>query len=199
RRRALVLAVLAVAGCLWSMWLAPATKYDDLLLWRTDMRLHSLLFPALLVIVLYRSPRLRDFLARWLRPWLALVLFGGWYVVFHKFGPDQSIRQIVIPVWFPLIVASTMLAPRSLLGRVLELAPLRFVGRLSFSLYLWQQIFMLRQGGPVGNALAHLQVFPLNYATAFVCAMASYFLVEKRFIRLGHRLAPPTTPGRAGF
>ncbi len=198
RHRALLLAVLAVTGCLWSMWLIPGWKNDGVLIWRTDMRLHSLLFPALLAVILFQ-PAARDLFRRWLHPAVALALFAGFYFLFHRFGPDQSIRQIVIPICFPLIVASTMLHPQSLLGRALEFTPLRFVGRLSYSLYLWQQIFVIRTGGPIGAGLAHLQVFPLNYLAPFGCAIASYYLLEKRLIRAGHRLAPPATPGHPGL
>jgi len=31
---------------------------------------------------------------------------------------------------------------------------------------------------------------------AVVCATASFYLLERPLMRLGHRLAPPATPGR---
>ena len=40
------------------------------------------------------------------------------------------------------LVVSTVIQPDSVLGRVLEWQPLRWIGTLSFSLYLWQELFL---------------------------------------------------------
>ena len=88
-------------------------------------------FPALLAVVL-ASAKARESFRKWIHPITALTAFALLYVVFHKFGPDASIRLIVIPICFPLIVASTMLAPQSAMRRVLEFGPLRLIGRLCF-------------------------------------------------------------------
>jgi len=46
-----------------------------------------------------------------------------------------------VNLFMALLVFFTVTDPGSLLGRFLELAPLRFIGRLSYSLYLWQQLY----------------------------------------------------------
>ena len=98
-------------------------------------------------------------------------------------------------IGFPLMVASTMLHPEEWLGRLLETPVFTFFGRISYSLYLWQQLFFIRR--PETSALRHVQGWPADLAGAVVCAVASYYLVEKPLMRLGHRVAPPVTPGRA--
>ena len=53
-------------------------------------------------------------------------------------------------VLMPALVLSTVLQPASLLGRVLEWRPLRWLGTISYSLYLWQMLFLpgwLPKGG----------------------------------------------------
>lgn len=37
---------------------------------------------------------------------------------------------------------------------------------------------------------------PAKYIAAFAAAALSYYFVEEPLMRLGHRLAPPATPGR---
>jgi peptidoglycan/LPS O-acetylase OafA/YrhL len=55
------------------------------------------------------------------------------------------------------------------------------VGLLSYSLYLWQQLFLNR------NSAAWVNAFPQNLAFAVAAALGSYFLLEKPFLRLRHR------------
>jgi peptidoglycan/LPS O-acetylase OafA/YrhL len=57
-----------------------------------------------------------------------------------------------------------------------------FVGTLSYSLYLWQQLFLNRESS------AWINTFPQNLILAIAAALASYFLLEKPFLRLRHRL-----------
>ena len=84
----------------------------------------------------------------------------------------QSAQNLVIAgailrlVWFP----------DTPLGRFLNWSPVRFVGLLSYSLYLWQQIFLNRKGLEIWHQ------FPLNLAAAVGCGLASYYLIERPFL-----------------
>ena len=64
------------------------------------------------------------------------------------------------------------------IGRVLNAAPLVFVGWISYSLYLWQQPFLNRASS------ADVAAFPLNLALAVACALASYFVIERPSLAL---------------
>ena len=81
-----------------------------------------------------------------------------------------------------LLPASTVAKPRSWAGRVLELPPLAWVGRMSYSLYIWQQLFL------PPRAIGMWQQAPWNLAAVFVCAAASFYVVERPAIALGKRL-----------
>ncbi|HLZ22187.1 MAG TPA: acyltransferase [Ktedonobacterales bacterium] len=70
-----------------------------------------------------------------------------------------------------------------------ELAPLRFIGLISYSLYLWHLPFIdILLPGIAGWPLA------LRIAGAFVTAYLSYQLVERPFLKRRHREAPAARP-----
>lgn len=68
------------------------------------------------------------------------------------------------------------------IGRVLELRPLVYLGTLSYSLYLWQQLFLHHR-----SELA-VQQFPLNLGLTISAALLSHYLVERPFLRLRVRV-----------
>jgi peptidoglycan/LPS O-acetylase OafA/YrhL len=193
RRRILLLSILSAAAFSWFiLFIRYGTVTNSLSLSRTDLRLHGLLFPALLALLLSR-PRARTFLIRWVRPWFwigAVLLLS---LAVHKIS--LPLRIAIVGVCFPFLVMSTMIHPESIASRVLEWKPIRYVGRLSYGIYLWQQIFMFRPD-TTQWPFATLQTFPFNYLALAGCAVASYYLLEKPLIAAGHKLAPPVTPGR---
>lgn len=63
--------------------------------------------------------------------------------------------------------------PNGLIGKILNAKPLVFVGMLSYSIYLWQQLFLNRQSAHLINS------FPLNLLLMAFCAIFSYYLIEK--------------------
>jgi peptidoglycan/LPS O-acetylase OafA/YrhL len=67
-------------------------------------------------------------------------------------------------------------------GRLLNSGPMVYVGLISYSLYLWQQIFLNR------NSEAVTASFPLNIGLAFLCALASFYLLERPSLALRQRL-----------
>jgi peptidoglycan/LPS O-acetylase OafA/YrhL len=67
-------------------------------------------------------------------------------------------------------------------GRALNSAPLVFIGVMSYSIYLWQQIFLNRNSGSV------LCTFPLNIVLVAACSLASYYLVEQPALAIRRRV-----------
>ena len=64
------------------------------------------------------------------------------------------------------------------LGRLLNWTPLVWVGVLSYSLYLWQNPFLLGGMDKVWTS------FPYNLGFAVGASLLSYFLLERPFLRL---------------
>jgi peptidoglycan/LPS O-acetylase OafA/YrhL len=93
------------------------------------------------------------------------------------FGMTLRNAGIALVVHWAILQASPPVA------RVLECAPLIWAGRLSYSLYLWQQPFLNR------HSPAMLTSFPVNLMCAGLCASLSFFCVESPFLRLRERRA----------
>jgi peptidoglycan/LPS O-acetylase OafA/YrhL len=96
-----------------------------------------------------------------------------------------------LPTWWPLeyttnitfmnlgvalCVDRCVRNPDDILGRLLNWAPLVWLGTLSYSLYLWQEPFLNQY------AKSQVNTFPLNLVLAFTCAVASFYLVEQPFL-----------------
>jgi peptidoglycan/LPS O-acetylase OafA/YrhL len=75
-----------------------------------------------------------------------------------------------------------ILRPSHMAATLLDWPPIAFVGRISYSLYLWQQPFLNR------HSVAPFAAFPINVACATVCALASFACVEAPALRLRERL-----------
>jgi peptidoglycan/LPS O-acetylase OafA/YrhL len=157
----------------------------------SDMRLDALLVPAAFAVLL-RSPLLtqpthRQRLTQALRLW-PIIVIALLIPITYDLIPRTT--GVLIAWLMPLIILGTMLHPQSLFSRLLENPILRYIGRISYSLYLWQQLFLISHFGANTARLGILQSSPLNWLLTFACAIFSYYLIERPLIRLGHHLAP---------
>lgn len=75
------------------------------------------------------------------------------------------------------IIARTIEPRGQWIDSLLNHRALTFVGVLSYSLYLWQQLFL----GHERHGL--MFAFPLNWVVAVACALASYYVVERPILR----------------
>jgi peptidoglycan/LPS O-acetylase OafA/YrhL len=82
-----------------------------------------------------------------------------------------------------IVEASTRWDPRRRAARLLNAAPLAWLGSISYSLYLWQQPFLHHRLQAVHTT------FPLNLVLAFGMALLSYHLLERPLLRLRSRFA----------
>ncbi|MGA8763827.1 MAG: acyltransferase, partial [Candidatus Sulfotelmatobacter sp.] len=186
---------LAITIAVWRSWEFHhqlVNRYLPGLLFpsRTDVRLDGLLLGCLAALVLV-EPGWRVWLKRQFHAWVlwaCALAYALFQVVLRKH--TYSIWESML---LAALVAGTTLRPTGIVGRLLENRVMKWVGRLSYSLYLWQQLFLI-QGA--AYPLSVLQRFPLNLAVLLLMATLSYELVERPMIRLGHRLAAPPTPGR---
>ena len=70
------------------------------------------------------------------------------------------------------------------MARILEWKPLRWIGVLSYSLYVWQQLFLMWRPVPQLAWMTHL---PVNIVFVFAFGCASYWLVERPALRWARR------------
>jgi peptidoglycan/LPS O-acetylase OafA/YrhL len=186
---------LAILVSIWRWWNVSHAWLDRhipglLFGSRTDIRLDGLLLGCLAALVL-ADPSWRNRFERYftLPAWCGC---AGAYVL-SQVIPMRHAYSIWESALLAALVAGTVLEPHGIVGRFLESSAMKLIGRLSYSLYLWQQLFLIPGGK---YPLSILQKFPLNLPMVFLAAGLSYKLVERPMIRLGHRLAQPPTPGR---
>jgi len=102
------------------------------------------------------------------------------------------------------LIASYASMPGGPVFTALNWRPIRYVGVLSYSLYIWQQPF-LNATNSYGFAAAPLVLqFPFNIAAAFAAAALSYHALEKPLLSLRSGLrpradSPPSPRRRAAF
>jgi len=95
-------------------------------------------------------------------------------LIFYPMG------STICNVMICLLLIRTLLNNQSLLFRLLNRRILVHIGLLSYSLYIWQQLFIV----PINmyGGRFNLFIFPLNIVLAFAAAYLSYNLFEKYFL-----------------
>jgi peptidoglycan/LPS O-acetylase OafA/YrhL len=90
---------------------------------------------------------------------------------------------------FFLTIAKFTQVRQGFVASILNARPLVVVGVLSYSLYIWQQLFL--------NASAHRLIngFPVNLACAVGVAICSYLLLEKPIVSLRKRFRAKAKAG----
>jgi peptidoglycan/LPS O-acetylase OafA/YrhL len=95
---------------------------------------------------------------------------------------DGLFGETISNVGIALSIERFVRYPATTAGRVLNARPIVFVGALSYSLYLWQQVFLNRA------STAWINAFPVNLALAFAAALTSYYVIERPALRLRARI-----------
>lgn len=97
---------------------------------------------------------------------------------------DQTFKPSIEAAGLGIIIWGVVHAPKSMIGRVLESRPFIFVGLISYSLYLWQQLFL----NP--HPTHWVPWWPVGVTLSFIVATISYYVIERPFLRLKARAVP---------
>jgi peptidoglycan/LPS O-acetylase OafA/YrhL len=157
--------------------------------WRTDTQVDCILWGAVIACIL-QVERTRGWLVPLISPSLTIVLlalFIGSIVALGYWPRLQHLVRFFQPIIIGLVLAGTVLHSSSKLGKILEMPCLRWIGRISYSLYLWQQLFLIPRS-EFAQSPRWIQTFPVNIVAAFAFAAVSYYVIERPAIALGHRL-----------
>lgn len=175
RRKALLAATVAVLSI--STYRVVRWQHYNNLAYRshTEVRADALLAGCILALSIGTNANAREWL---IRRSSILVLCASavlvWDVLhFHLLVPLSETVAITI------LIGCTSLSPHTAFGRALEMKHLKFIGVISYSLYVWQQVFLTPHWGPLA---------PVMISCVPLVAVASYGLIEQPFIRLGRRI-----------
>lgn len=115
---------------------------------------------------------------------LTIRLFPSWASKFH-------IEAIFIPLGLSygtlanfaiaFFMMYVVFGPQKILFKVLNTKVLNYIGLLSYSLYLWQQIFISGSDFWIGK-------YPQNIFFLSLFALFSYYIIEKPFLRLKSKI-----------
>ena len=108
--------------------------------------------------------------------------------------PREIGRQFVygaigFALLFPLVFGTDR---RSYVRRFVASRPMDWLGRISYSFYLWHMVFIVHPWGPMTDIFGEVKLFETNYwrlcivafIPMFVVAVASYCLVERSGLRM---------------
>jgi peptidoglycan/LPS O-acetylase OafA/YrhL len=148
---------------------------------RTEARIDAIMYGAIGAFLVYYS---RSAIERHLTGFRTIGILAAIILVCYLF-PTMPVRRTLMAMAMPIPIVFTVLHAETALAKILELRPIQWIGRLSYSLYIWQMMFLVPYDRPLGI----LQSFPLAFVCAFACAAISYYLIERPSIRLGHKLS----------
>ncbi len=138
----------------------------------------------------------------------------GCILLAHLGSEAGPVSVALFPISSPLLsfgtawlLGSLISRPEGLWHKCLAWKPLAGIGLVSYSLYLWQELFFVAGGSVSNSNLQGLARFPVNILAMSTCAWLSYRFVEKPSHRLAlqwgilkaRKSPPPSVPfKRAG-
>jgi peptidoglycan/LPS O-acetylase OafA/YrhL len=183
---ALAVVVTAPFVRLGSYFLLPSTRP------RIGMMLHtradSLMIGASLALICFNEDHLH-ILKRLARSQLipvaslCVLVIDTLLSMHFKGGYVLSIGYSLQNLMIVSLMAHVVFYDQTMLGRMLNHPVVVHIGLISYSLYLWQQLFLTTNNTTVFG------MFPWNIVCAFAAAELSYYMLEKPFLRWRKRFS----------
>ena len=118
----------------------------------------------------------------------AAALLTGIFVFYPPF-PTVPLGSAIYALLLPFLIAATLMytiARKGWAASILNSGPMQWVGLVSYSAYLWQQLFTAPQQSYASSWGGAMLRFPL---LLIPIVAASYYYVERPCIRLGRRIS----------
>ncbi len=152
---------------------------------RPYFRFDSILIGACLAIALSNHPKgagMAEPLGRRLPAGVIWFLLLAWSLVGESISRPLylTIQMILVTALLGQLVVSKSLVSQKLFSH----PTIRYVGKISYSVYLWQQLFLVTKHPGWGI----LREFPINVFIPFGLAMLSYHFFEDPILRLKDRI-----------
>lgn len=114
-----------------------------------------------------------------------VLLFGVWFFFSHPM--PEGINILIESGFIAVLILSTVYFKTGFY-KLLNLKFIKFIGVLSYSIYIWQQIFTSSQ--PWANSFTYGASIPLNLLLLSVVVYVSYNYFEKPFLTLKNKFKP---------
>ncbi len=178
-------AALAAIVVAYRWWMIQAGATEQRIYNGLDTRLDTLLAGAARAFFMPRVTRVGGELLAWVSAGALTCFVAGWL--------GDSTEQVTLGTVGLLVGLSN--APAGAAARVLSLTPLVWVGKISYGLYLFHfplMKYMIEQHWTVRDKTL------VGISVAFALATASYYLVERPFLRLKDRFRGGRERGPGG-
>lgn len=116
--------------------------------------------------------------------WAGTVLFIS-VMVLNSYLYNTYLSPFIFAAVISFVILNN-LQQQTFLLKVLQNKVLKKIGILSYSIYIWQQLFTFYQ--PWRGLFAYADSVILNLAALALVSMASYYLYELKFLKLKHKL-----------
>lgn len=194
--------VLLLAGARRSRWIAAGaigacalyrfafwSHYDQQYFHcHTQVRADALLVGCLMALCL-RDPGLRPHIVKW----SAILALPAVCVFIYCIGKFILLPPLAESISIVVLLAASVLHPRSPFAKPLNWRWLSKLGIISYSIYVWQELFMLisPNEGNLGKFLLLAIVLPM-------LVLCSYLYLERPLTRLGHTISDRLRSGDEG-
>ena len=175
KRRAAVLAALAAGSCALfrlANWAAYDRQWFN---FHTEARADALCVGCLLAIAL-DSECFRKKALEWV-DWIYLPALATLLACMYSF---HWLPPLIESVAIAILLGGAVLKPERFYSKAFSVKPLAWLGMISYSLYVWQEFFILPSGA-TANAFLNLSLI--------IFATASYYLIERPSIQFGRYVA----------
>ena len=180
KRRALLISILTIiliAIYRIAFWNLYTHQLSPL---RTEVRADALLIGCCLAILVEND--LFRFSLRRHSITIMAICFPALLGFIYRFHGLLPVTESIV---IALLLGSTSLNPSSTVGRILDWQHLRFLGTISYSLYIWQELFLIPHWGLIGPAF-----LPAT-------ALLSWLLIERPFRRIGYKVSQRLTANQS--
>jgi peptidoglycan/LPS O-acetylase OafA/YrhL len=172
----------------WREYVHSSLGWADAIMWGCMAALAAKEFP----VDVYRMVQYKPFRLRLVAVSVFVAIAacnGTGHLPFLTLPFGGTINSVCIAY----LILSYVFGPSDLVSKVLSRGPFVQIGVLSYSLYLWQELFTVHEPQLQGSDNYFWKNFPMNILMSLLFASMSYFLIERPMIRWRrHLLVRPT-------
>jgi peptidoglycan/LPS O-acetylase OafA/YrhL len=196
--------ITAIVACfLWRIYLIQQGVFWMRISAAFDCKIDALVIGCLAALALHNE-KSRAWLQKYCSNFVIPIALTGFTIYYlrgmgHPIGAKTLMDKILywdvrLPIFtfsFAALVMSLCLRPQSIVAKFFSLPPLVWLGKVSYSLYLWHMIAFLwvMNNAFVPGKSARFDVELLEYGLAIAFAAISYYFIEQPFLKIKDRFA----------